>query len=332
MRGNVSVSEKERIAESLLNYIRLNQTLTVEKILSTFSISLTELLNHIQMIKSWGYDIKNDNNSVTFISAPDALIDSEISYCLQTKKIGSRISAFQSVISTNETAATLAEQGADEGTIVVAEKQTKGKGRFGRHWHSIEKKGIYCSLILRPSLSPEFAPGLSLMTAAALADTFSLFTQAKVQIKWPNDILLNGKKTAGILTELSADKNKINHVIVGVGININHTPEDFPVDLLSTATSLCIENREKVSRVEFLQKFLGSFENAYECYKTDRLKSMHTKLRNYSSLLDSEITLSNGKKVISGKVVDINKDGALVLELDGNTIVVNSGEVTVVKK
>ncbi len=323
---------KERTAERLLNDIRINQTIQIDKLLSSFSFSLSELLYHLEIITSWGYTIQNEKNRLTFVSAPDALIDSEISFGLQTKTIGHKIVAFQSVASTNISAQKLADQGAAEGTIVVAERQTKGKGRFGRNWHSIEKKGIYCSTILRPLFSPEFAPGLSLMTAVALADTFTEITDNNIQIKWPNDILLNGKKIAGILTELSADKNRINYVIVGVGININHTADDFPNEISSIATSLFIENKTKTNRVQFLQKFLKHFESLYALYKTDRLAKMHTKIQNYSSLLGSEIQLSFGNKIISGKVVDINQDGALVLDSDGTIQVINSGEVTIVKK
>ena len=323
--------DNERIAEQLLNEIRLNQTIAIKQILTTLSLSLPQLLNHLTMITSWGYQIQNKNSELTFVSAPDALIDSEISFGLQTKLIGSKVVAFQSVASTNETATTLAEQEAIEGTIVVSEKQTKGKGRFSRHWHSPAKKGIYCSIILRPSFSPEHAPGLSLMTAVALADTFSEYTN-KVKIKWPNDILLNGKKTAGILTELSAEKNKINHIIVGVGINLNHSLTDFSDEIKKTATSLSIESNRTVNRVEFLQKFLFRFENMYQQYKIDRLASIHTKLKNYSSLLETEIQLANGNEVISGKVVDISVDGALLLDCDGEIKTINAGEVTVLKK
>ncbi len=140
------------------------------------------------------------------------------------------------------------------------------------------------------------------------------------------------KKCAGILTELSADKNKINHVIVGVGININQTADDFDDEIQTTATSLAIENKAKAKRIIFLQTFLLNFENRYEQFKIDRLLSMHSKLRNYSSLLGKEITLTNGKETISGKVRDINQDGALLLESCGKTQVIHSGEVTIVKQ
>lgn len=324
--------EQEKTAEQILFDIRSENKLEISNILKKYELTYSELEISLKKIESWGYGITKDDDSLMFQSAPDALIDSEISYGLPTKTIGKNIIAFQAVPSTNDSALKLAEQNAIEGTIVVAEKQTNGKGRFGRHWHSVEKKGIYCSIILRPSFSTEFAPGLSLMTAVALADTFSEYTQAKVQIKWPNDILLNRKKTAGILTELSTEKNKINHIIVGVGININHIVDDFPDELSSIATSLYIESKTKVNRVKFLQRFLFHFENAYENYKTDRLKSMHAKTQTYSSLIDTEIQLLYGKKLISGKVVDINKDGALLLESDGVIHVINSGEVTIVKK
>ena len=324
--------ELDKIAELLLAELRITKTFSIQTLLQKFKINFSELEQIIALVSSWGYELTLDDDSLTFVSAPDALIDSEISFQLETIFVGQKVIAFQAVQSTNKTASTLADQGAKEGTIVVAEKQTQGKGRFGRNWHSIEKKGIYCSIILRPPFSPEFAPGLSLMTAVALADTLKGFTDANVQIKWPNDILLNGKKTAGILTELSAEKNRINHVIVGVGININHSKNDFSDELLNRATSIAIENKAVINRVDLLKKFLVYFESMYELYKSDRLKTIHNKLLSYSSLLGTNIQLSQGNELIDGKVVDINNNGALVLESHGKEIVINSGEVTVVKK
>ncbi len=332
MKDKVHNATKERIAERLLNEIRINQNIPIDKALALFSCSLQELLEHLKTIASWGYTINNKNSNLSFVSAPDALIDSEISFGLQTKLIGTKIAAYLSVASTNISAQKLADQGATEGTIIVSEQQTKGKGRFSRHWHSIVKKGIYCSIILRPNFKPEDAPGLSLMTAVAMADTCAEFTKATVQIKWPNDILLNRKKTAGILTELSAEKNKINHVIVGIGMNINHDANDFPFELKETATSVALENCSHINRVQFLQKFLVNFENLYTQYKHDRLASMLTKLRDYSSLIGTQIQLASGNDIIDGKVLDINQDGALLLDCDGEIKTICSGEVTVLKK
>ncbi len=331
MKVDMNNATKERVTERLINEIRINQTIPIDKALALFSIGLQDLLVHLKTIASWGYTINNENSNLSFVSAPDALIDSEISFGLQTKLIGCKVVAFQSVASTNSTAQNLAEQGATEGTIVVSEKQTKGKGRFSRHWYSIEKKGIYCSIILRPNFNPEDAPGLSLMTAVAMADTCKQFTQASVQIKWPNDILLNSKKAAGILTELSAEKNKINHVIIGIGMNINHTTDDFHDEIKSTATSLSLESKTQINRVQFLQKFLVNFENYYMQYNQDRLTSILTKLRDYSSLIGTQIHLEYGNDIIDGKVLDINQDGALLLDCDGEIKTINSGEVTILK-
>ncbi len=332
MRTNRVDAEKERNAEKLLNDLRTFQSISLDNVRTKYNCSYHDITEYLNLIKSWGYKITNSQNILTFISAPDKLIDSEIAYALPTKFIGNRIKAYQTVSSTNDTATKFAEQGAEEGMVVVSELQTKGKGRFNRNWYSTEQKGIYCSILLRPTFKPEHAPALSLMTAVALADTFQEFSNTEVQIKWPNDILLNQKKTAGILTELSADKNKINHVIVGVGINLNHIRDDFPLELQQIATSLAIENNFAINRVEFLQTFLTYFESAYIDYKIDRLKSMHDKLLSYSSLLNSHVELSNGHEVISGKVIDINQDGALVLNRNGETKIINSGEITVLKK
>ena len=248
-----------------------------------------------------------------------------------TKFVGQNIHAYKSVKSTNEIASFLAESGEKEGTVIVTEEQTQGKGRLGRRWHSPPKAGIYVSIILKPAFTPDEAPGLAIMTALALADTFGELTSGKIQIKWPNDILLNGKKVAGILTELSAEKKKINHVIIGIGINVNHTKEDFPDDLKTVATSLRIINKKKADRVNLLQSFLKAFENEYRKYQKNRLKTSLKKIRKYSSLIGSWIKLNYGNKIIEGLAVDIDTNGALIIEIEGEKISINSGEVTVIK-
>ena len=168
--------------------------------------------------------------------------------------IGHQVHAYQSVKSTNDIAVRLAESGAPDGTIVTAEQQTGGRGRFGRVWHSPSGCGVYLSVILRPTLHPEQAPGMSIMTALALAETLSEYLPGKIQIKWPNDVLISGKKTAGILTKLSADHKRISYVVIGVGININHRSENFPDELKPIATSVRIGLRRKCDRVALLPR------------------------------------------------------------------------------
>jgi BirA family biotin operon repressor/biotin-[acetyl-CoA-carboxylase] ligase len=170
------------------------------------------------------------------------------------------------------------------------------------------------------------------MTAVALADTISKWLPDEVRIKWPNDVLIGGKKTAGILTELSADRNKIHHVIIGVGINVNHGIGSFPRELRQIATSVRRALKRKVNRIELLQLFLKNLEKEYELYKKHRLKKAHTRLRSYSSLISHEITLRSGKHETTGIAKDIDAEGRLVLETSEGVRPVIAGEVTVVKK
>lgn len=297
-----------------------------------FSLSLKEILTAYKLIESWGYRLKKTKVKIEFLSAPDALIDSEISYKLKTTVIGKKVVSYHSVKSTNIVASELASVGEGEGTIVTAETQTKGKGRLGRKWHSPEKSGIYLSIILKPKFKPEKAPGLSIMTAVALADTCKSFTGANVQIKWPNDLLLNSKKVAGILTELSADKNKIEYVIIGVGINLNQKSDDFPEELRKTATSIRRINKRKVDRILFLKKFLYQFEKQYLSYQKYQLKAVQKKVRSYSSLIGSKVKLAQGNSIIEGVAVQIDESGALIVNNGEKDIRINSGEVTVIKE
>ncbi|NOY88477.1 MAG: biotin--[acetyl-CoA-carboxylase] ligase, partial [FCB group bacterium] len=186
--------------------------------------------------------------------------------------------------------------------------------------------------IIKPKLKPEDAPGISLMTALALADSIGKFSLEEVKIKWPNDIVIDGKKVAGILTELSAEKNKVNFIIVGVGINVNQKKSDFPDEIKKTATSLRRINKRKSNRIELLKLFLVNFEKEYERYQRYRLMTSRKKIRQYSSLLGHHIMLTRGKTIVEGKAVDINEKGALIIEKDKKLIPLSSGEVSVVKE
>jgi BirA family biotin operon repressor/biotin-[acetyl-CoA-carboxylase] ligase len=248
----------ENLADDILLTIRSRpgRMRTLASLMARFQIGAEDLSLALQQITDWGYRVKRDRKGVTFLDAPDLLTDTEIGYRLKTKCIGRTIHAYNSVHSTNDIAARLASEGAPEGTIVTSEIQTKGRGRLSRSWHSPPETGIYSSIILRPKFASEQAPGLSIMTALALADTIETYCPDQTKIKWPNDVLISGRKVAGILTELSAEGRRIEHVVIGVGINVNHRAEDFPEELRSIATSVRRVTRRKQSRVELFQKFL----------------------------------------------------------------------------
>ena len=290
----------------------------------------SDLIKAAQLLGDWGYKLRvgKHDQSITFVAAPDLLTSTEISYNLKTNFIGRNLISYRKVKSTNDIAAQMARDKAPEGTVITSEEQTAGRGRLGRNWHSPVGVGIYLSIILRPRFKPEQAPGISLMTGLALSETVNDYLPGKTQIKWPNDILVCGKKAAGILTELSADKGRIDYLIVGVGINVNQTGGMFPDEIRNTATSIRRTLRRRVNRVELLKKFLLKFEREYHLYQKYRLKKSRHRLLKYSSLLGQQVTLNSGRELISGRAVDIDSSGALVLETATGQIAVNAGEVT----
>jgi len=321
----------ESLAEKLIEKIRARPKHKYDpaKLAVNYKTGRENIITGLGLLQSWGYKFKADKNGFfSFLSAPDSLTSTEISYKLKTKIIGRRIHSWQSVQSTNTIAGQLAAAGAPEGTLVVAEQQTRGRGRFGRTWHSPPGLGIYVSIILRPKIHPTLAPGISLITALAAADTIVSYKAANVKIKWPNDILIGGKKAAGILTELSAEIGRTNYVIVGLGININHKSSDFPRSLRHQSTSLRIILTKKMHRVGFLKDFMVKFEKEYLFFKKHGLGKSRNRIIKYSSLINSEINLKVGRKTVSGNVLDIDSDGRLVVETPDGIKHFSAGEVT----
>jgi len=327
-------SQLEQAAEKVLVSIRnkVNQIVSVAELSTELGLNIDEIKKTAGHIKQWGYGITLTPTDICLTSIPDTLSDIEIKFHLDTKYIGHKVTCYGSVQSTNDIAKEMAEKGASSGTVVIADQQTKGRGRFGRSWQSPPGCGASISIILRPDFPPENAPGISLIVALALTETLNELCPGIARIKWPNDVLLNGKKTAGILTELAAGKNKIEYMVVGVGININQSPGDFVEEIRSLATSINIATGQKINRAELVGKFLNQFEKEYLEYSDNLLTNSLDRLRNYSSLIGQTLSVLLGKRTITGKAVDINKDGALVIEQNGELIALNCGEVTVVKK
>jgi len=325
----------ERLTDNLIAQLRRKpgQYFDWEKLAAKLLVDRPAVERAVELAGEWEYKLRaNRSKGVKFVAPPDLLTSTEILYGLRTRWLGRTVFAYRSVKSTNDVAAKLVSEGAPEGAIVTADEQTRGRGRLGRSWYSPPRTGIYLSVILRPALRPEDAPGLSVMTAVALADTISAWRPGLVQIKWPNDVWINGRKTAGILTELSAERSKVHHVMVGVGINVNQQAGDFPEELHKTATSLRRELRRKVDRLDLLRTFLVNFEAEYQRYLRYRLKKAHARIRKYSALIGQKVTLQLGQSRRSGLVKDINRTGALVLQSDSGLEAVTAGEVTVVKE
>ncbi len=326
-------TDLERLADEVLSIIRKKpkhvfEISTLAKKLKSESI---EIFESAKILKNWGYGIKLSKSQMAFRHAADTLSATEINFFLKSKIMGQHLVSFHSVKSTNDIASQLAAGGADEGVVVTSEKQTLGRGRLGRSWHSPEKVGAYLSIVLRPKIPPDSAPGLSIMTALAAAETFEKYCPDKVKIKWPNDILLGNRKIAGVLTELFTKNNKIDYVVVGIGINVNQKAQDFPQSLRKIATSLRQVSGKKINRAELTAEFLKHFEKEYKSYLKSQLAGSLKRIRSYSSLLNKTLTLKSGADKITGRAVDIDKTGALIIETRGKKVTVSGGEVTVVK-
>jgi BirA family biotin operon repressor/biotin-[acetyl-CoA-carboxylase] ligase len=287
------------------------------------------ILKAADILHDWGYRIDSKKNKLAFLGAPDKFLPDEITLGLKTKYIGREVLAYQSVQSTNTLAHVLAASGAKEGTLIISEHQKQGRGRHNKKWFSTDSVGLYCSIILKPNIHPSHAPGLSLVTALALADTIKKYGKIDVSIKWPNDVLINGKKVAGILTEMSSEFDRTHFVIVGIGVNTNHQRNQFPQDIKKSAISIRQVLGKSLIRVKFLQNFLYHFEKEYDIFKKDGLTQSINRIIQLSSLINREISLKIGRKKLSGKVLNIDNDGCLVVRTKNGVKTYHAGEVSI---
>jgi BirA family biotin operon repressor/biotin-[acetyl-CoA-carboxylase] ligase len=262
--------------------------------------------------------------------AQNLLLPESILPHLKSRRFGTTIHHFLETGSTNDAARQLAEQGAPEGTLVLAEEQTQGRGRLGRTWLSERGAGIYASILLRPALKPRAAAVLTLVAAVAASEAIEQACGLRADIKWPNDLLLDGRKCCGILSEMQAERDDIQYVIVGIGINVNHTV--FPAELGQRATSLRIEGKQTYSRVTVLCEFLLRFELLYD----DLQQSSHTTvLRRWvdrsSFAFGKQVTVDLGReKKLEGQTAGLSELGNLKLKLaDGRVEEVMSGDIVV---
>jgi len=279
------------------------------------AISRSTVWKYVVALRKRGYEIEaHPHLGYRLISSPDLLYPEEVRYGLQTSIMGRWILCYQRVRSTNALALQIAQQGASEGTLVVAEEQTAGRGRLGRLWYSPPGVGLWASLILRPHMPPSRVFHLAICGALAVAETVYQTTHLPVRVKWPNDVLVRGKKLSGVLTETQADLDSVHFVILGVGINVNHRSQDFPEDLRSKATSIRLELGRSISRLGLLRDLLLKFEEMYGLFQEQGLVPFLDRWRQLSWILGRRVMVHIGERIFSGQAVDIEETGALVLE------------------
>jgi BirA family biotin operon repressor/biotin-[acetyl-CoA-carboxylase] ligase len=247
---------------------------------------------------------------------------------LSTKVFGHNIVFYEKIGSTNDEARRFARKGKPEGFLVLSDRQTSGKGRFRRTWYSPGKTGLYCSLILRPPIPLSKISPLTILAGVAVLKTIQNETSLTPLLKWPNDLLINGKKVCGILIESAPKKNNVEFAILGIGININNNEGQFPDDLSSSSTSLKIEGGKDINRERFLSSLMFYLEKDYiGCLNEDNKGTLQF-WRQHNDTLGKKVTVNQGKRLITGLAKDIDETGNLLIQLDnGNMEKVSSGEL-----
>ncbi|MCA1054615.1 biotin--[acetyl-CoA-carboxylase] ligase [Rossellomorea aquimaris] len=277
--------------------------------------SRTAIWKHIEELRKEGFVLEAvRKKGYRIVHTPDSVTENKIRLGLQTSTLGQVIHYEKSVPSTQKIAHDLAGDGAAEGTLVIADEQTAGRGRLMREWHSSSGNGIWMSLILKPNLPPQKAPQFTLITAVAVVQAIEEVSSLEPEIKWPNDILINGKKVTGILTELQAESDRINSIIIGIGMNVNHTIEHFPDAIQSIATSLSIEEGKPLSRAVIVQKVLERMESLYGLYMKEGFTPIKLLWESYAVSIGKRIRARTINGTIEGTALGITEEGVLKIE------------------
>jgi BirA family biotin operon repressor/biotin-[acetyl-CoA-carboxylase] ligase len=339
MAGRRSPSERvagttERQVTALLTLLAKNGTIVISgaRIAREIGVSRSTVFRWVMRLRELGVKVKGRAATGYFLEqVPDILSADMLRQRLHGSLFGKRIYHFFKTDSTNRVAMELGYAGEPEGAVVVAEEQTAGRGRAGHQWHSERATGIYTTILLRPKLAPVQAPLLTMMAGLSAHAAVEAVTELQVDLKWPNDLLVRGKKLGGILTEMYAEPTLVRFVIVGIGINVNQ--HKFPADLSATGTSLRLETGKTQSRLELLVQFLRQFERDYRRLLAEGPQEVVTRFEEVSSYArDKRVKVVNGRESFTGVTAGLEPEGLLrVKREDGLTVTVIAGDITEVR-
>lgn len=288
----------------------------------------------IEALRTLGYDIEaSPHLGYRLLAAPDLLHADELASRLgKTRVIGRDIRVFEETTSTNDIIEKFARDGVKEGVVVFAESQTRGRGRLGRKWASPARKGLWFSVLLRPNLTPQETTQLTVASATALRRAIQQQTGLKCEIKWPNDVLIHGRKVAGILTELHAELDRVKSVILGIGVDVNLAANDFPADVRKVATSLKLELDHAVSRADLAVAILRELDADYARVVSRRFNTVADEWEQHCSTLGRSVTIRLGDRQVRGRAESLAEDGALLLRTEhGHLERIVGGDLTVEK-
>jgi BirA family biotin operon repressor/biotin-[acetyl-CoA-carboxylase] ligase len=321
----------DRRLASLLTLFANNATIAISgsRIAKETGVSRSTVWRWVERLREVGVRVKGRPNTGYFLErVPDILTPDLLRQQLKGSLFGKRIHHFFRTDSTNRAAMELGYTDEPEGAVVIAEEQTAGRGRAGRNWHSERATGIYATLLLRPKISPVQAPLLTMMAGLSAHAAIQAQTGLRPDVKWPNDLVLNGKKLGGILTEMYAEPTLVRFVIVGIGINVNQ--ERFPAELSAIATSLRAETGRSQSRLELLARLLREFETDYNRFLRDGSASVTERFAQVSSYASGKkVRVTNGNETYVGVTAGLRPEGLLQIRRDdGALVTVLAGDVT----
>ena len=301
-----------------------------EGLAERLGISRPGVWKHINRLKEMGYEIQSQSRmGYRLVAVPDSLAHKEIVPNLKTRWLGHSYHYLKTVGSTNDHALLLAAEGAPHGTLVVAEEQTSGRGRLRREWISYPNLGIYLSILLRNPLPVRIAPQSSYIGSLALVKMLREEFGITASIKWPNDVLINGRKAAGILTETQSDQDFSRFIVMGIGINVNHSREEMAGPFRYPATSIAIEAGFAIKRQRVLLSFLDQFERDYDLFLKKGISVLIPEFASHSGVLGKIVTVVCGNREITGKAQGFTHEGALLLlRNDGSQETIWVGDVS----
>jgi BirA family biotin operon repressor/biotin-[acetyl-CoA-carboxylase] ligase len=317
--------------DALLTLLAENSTIVISgsKIAKEIGVTRLQVWRWIEKLRSIGVRVKGHPYTGYHIErVPDILVPQMLSHRLYGTPFARRIHHFFRVDSTNTVALRLAEQGEPHGTVVVAEEQTGGRGRAGRSWVSEKSTGIYCTLLLRPPISPAHAPLLTIVAGLAARDAAAEELDSAPDIRWPNDLLVHRRKFAGILTEMHAEPDRIHYAVVGIGVNVNQSK--MPAELADTATSLRIETKKTHSRFELLIRLLRHFDHYYNQFLSGGEQPIVRRFAEVSSYFRGKrVRITTPTESFTGTTAGLETSGVLRVARDdgGGTELVLSGHV-----
>lgn len=327
----MSISMKDEILKRLLQ--ANGEAVSGQELADSLGVSRTAIWKHMQTLQAEGYSFETvKKKGYVLTGVPNNLNPTQIGLFLTTKRFGRNIHHFDVLDSTQTIAHKLAQDGAPEGTLVISEEQTAGRGRMARPWESVHGTGIWMTIIVRPDVTPQQASSYTLVVAVAISKAIkALYKNVEPAIKWPNDLLINGKKCTGILTEMQAEADCVQALLVGIGINANQVEADFSPEIADIATSLRLAAGEEINRAALVAIILQYLEQYTELYVKYGFASIKSEWEQASCTIGQRIEVTTLREQFEGVASGITDEGVLQVRLDNGTVrTIYSGDVRIV--